>query len=55
MSTAEILVEIALRFATLSLVAIGGINAILPEIQREVIVRPHQFKEPGDAIIDMTK
>lgn len=37
MSTAEILVEIALRFATLSLVAIGGINAILPEIHRVVV------------------
>ena len=37
MTTAEILVEIALRFATLSLVAIGGINAILPEIHRVVV------------------
>jgi chromate transporter len=31
------LVEIATRFAALSLVAIGGINAILPEIHRVVV------------------
>ena len=37
MSTAEILVEIAVRFTALSLVAIGGINAILPEIHRVVV------------------
>lgn len=37
MSTVDILVEIAFRFATLSLVAIGGINAILPEIHRVVV------------------
>ena len=37
MTTPEILVEIAARFATLSLVAIGGINAILPEIHRVVV------------------
>ena len=37
MTTAEILAEIAVRFAALSLVAIGGINAILPEIHRVVV------------------
>lgn len=37
MSTADILVEIAVRFTALSLVAIGGINAILPEIHRVVV------------------
>src|SRR5689334_24673507 len=37
MSTGHILAEIAARFATLSLVAIGGINAILPEIHRVVV------------------
>jgi chromate transporter len=36
-TTADILVEIAVRFAALSLVAIGGINAILPEIHRVVV------------------
>lgn len=35
--TAHILGEIGVRFATLSLVAIGGINAILPEIHRVVV------------------
>lgn len=35
--TAHILGEIAVRFAALSLVAIGGINAILPEIHRVVV------------------
>lgn len=35
--TAHVLGEIAVRFATLSLVAIGGINAILPEIHRVVV------------------
>lgn len=33
----EVLAEIATRFAALSLVAIGGINAILPEIHRVVV------------------
>ena len=33
----HVLVEIATRFAALSLVAIGGINAILPEIHRVVV------------------
>jgi len=33
----HILAEIATRFAVLSLVAIGGINAILPEIHRVVV------------------
>jgi len=37
MTVVEILVEIAVRFALLSLVAIGGINAILPEIHRVVV------------------
>jgi chromate transporter len=37
MTTADILAEIAVRFAALSLVAIGGINAILPEIHRVVV------------------
>ena len=37
MTTTEILVEIAVRFTALSLVAIGGINAILPEIHRVVV------------------
>ncbi|HXR56668.1 MAG TPA: chromate transporter [Casimicrobiaceae bacterium] len=33
----HVLTEIAMRFAALSLVAIGGINAILPEIHRVVV------------------
>src|SRR6185437_14653545 len=33
----QVLAEIATRFAALSLVAIGGINAILPEIHRVVV------------------
>jgi len=33
----HVLTEIATRFAALSLVAIGGINAILPEIHRVVV------------------
>ncbi len=33
----SVLAEIAVRFAALSLVAIGGINAILPEIHRVVV------------------
>jgi chromate transporter len=33
----QVLGEIATRFAALSLVAIGGINAILPEIHRVVV------------------
>ena len=37
MTTAAILAEIGLRFAALSLVAVGGINAILPEIHRVVV------------------
>jgi chromate transporter len=36
-ASAQVLVEIAARFAALSLVAIGGINAILPEIHRVVV------------------
>jgi chromate transporter len=36
-TTVDMLAEIAFRFATLSLVAIGGINAILPEIHRVVV------------------
>lgn len=36
-----ILAEIAWRFAALSLVAIGGINAILPEIHRTVVDVEH--------------
>lgn len=36
-STAHALSELALRFSALSLVAIGGINAILPEIHRVVV------------------
>src|SRR5579864_8192639 len=36
-ASAHVLVEIATRFAALSLVAIGGINAILPEIHRVVV------------------
>lgn len=35
--SAHVLMEIATRFAALSLVAIGGINAILPEIHRVVV------------------
>jgi chromate transporter len=35
--TLHVLTEIAMRFASLSLVAIGGINAILPEIHRVVV------------------
>jgi chromate transporter len=37
MTTPEILAEIAVRFTALSLVAIGGINGILPEIHRVVV------------------
>ena len=37
MSGAEILAELAVRFTALSLVAIGGMNAILPEIHRVVV------------------
>ena len=37
MTTTQVLSEIAVRFAMLSLVAIGGINAILPEIHRVVV------------------
>jgi chromate transporter len=37
MSSAEIVAELAVRFTALSLVAIGGINAILPEIHRVVV------------------
>jgi chromate transporter len=33
----DILAEIAMRFTALSLVAIGGINAILPEVHRVVV------------------
>jgi chromate transporter len=33
----QVLVEIGTRFAALSLVAVGGINAILPEIHRVVV------------------
>jgi len=36
MST-SVIAEIAIRFSALSLVAIGGINAILPEIHRVVV------------------
>ena len=36
-STAEIMAEIAVRFAALSFVAIGGINAIAPEVHRVVV------------------
>jgi len=37
MSSADVVAEIAIRFTALSLVAIGGINAILPEIHRVVV------------------
>jgi chromate transporter len=33
----QVLAEIATRFAALSLVAIGGINAVLPEVHRVVV------------------
>jgi chromate transporter len=36
-ATIAVLAELAWRCATLSLVAIGGINAILPEIHRAVV------------------
>jgi chromate transporter len=36
-ATGQVLAEIATRFAALSLVAIGGINAILPEVHRLVV------------------
>ena len=36
-ASVHVLMEIATRFAALSLVAIGGINAILPEIHRVVV------------------
>ena len=35
--TADVLWEIAWRFSSLSLLAIGGINALLPEIHRVVV------------------
>jgi len=35
--TGDVLLELAWRFASLSLFAIGGINALLPEIQRIVV------------------
>ncbi|MHB8494227.1 MAG: chromate transporter [Casimicrobiaceae bacterium] len=35
--TMHVLAELAIRFSALSLVAIGGINAILPEIHRVVV------------------
>jgi chromate transporter len=35
--TSQVLAELALRFGALSLVTIGGINAILPEIHRVVV------------------
>jgi|SRR5882672_6714031 len=41
MSTGQILAELAVRFSALSLVAIGGINAILPEIHRVVVDVEH--------------
>ena len=37
MSAPEIMAEIALRFTALSLFAVGGIMAILPEIHRVVV------------------
>jgi chromate transporter len=37
MSTSAVIAEIAIRFSALSLVAIGGINAILPEVHRVVV------------------
>ena len=36
-ASAPVVVELALRFTALSLVAIGGISAILPEIHRVVV------------------
>jgi chromate transporter len=41
MSGAEVVAEIAVRFTALSLVAIGGINAILPEVHRVVVDVEH--------------
>ena len=43
-------IEIALQFATLSLVSIGGVNAVVPEIHRQVVELHHwmsneQFSE----------
>lgn len=32
-----LLVQIALTFATISIVSIGGVNAVLPEIRRQVV------------------
>jgi chromate transporter len=40
-ASVHVLAEIAARFAALSLVAIGGINAILPEIHRAVVEVEH--------------
>lgn len=37
----DVLLELAWRFAALSLVAIGGINAILPEVHRVVVGVEH--------------
>ena len=37
MSHFDVLAEIALRFTALSFVAVGGINAILPEVHRVVV------------------
>jgi chromate transporter len=41
MTTLDVLGELAWRCATLSLVAIGGINAILPEVHRAVVDVEH--------------
>ena len=37
MNDANVLVELARTFAVISLVAIGGINAIMPEVYRQVV------------------
>ena len=41
MTNLGVLVELAWRCAALSLVAVGGINAILPEVHRAVVEVEH--------------
>ena len=41
LTLAYVIAEIAIRFTALSLVAIGGINAILPEVHRVVVDVEH--------------
>ncbi|HEY3554412.1 MAG TPA: chromate transporter, partial [Casimicrobiaceae bacterium] len=47
MTHVDILTEIAMRFTALSFVAVGGINAILPEVHR-VVVELEGWMTSGD-------